>query len=61
MVFKDPMFWMLIASHIIILHIQHEKLEQGDSLPSLDWKAASTLSALLTFFVVFYGGNCYNR
>lgn len=61
MVTSDPVFWGLIALHVYILRKQRELLEQGDSLPELDWKASSMLWSLLTFFVVFYGGHCYNR
>jgi hypothetical protein len=61
MVLSDPIFWMLMAFHMYVLDKQQQMLDEGDSLPKLDWKASTLLSSLLTFFVVFYGGNCYNR
>ena len=61
MVTKDPIYWGLIALHIYILRKQSKLLEEGSSLPDLDWKASSMLWSLLTFFVVFYGGHCYTR
>ena len=61
MVFSEPMFWILMVWHFFILHTQRALLDEGDSLPKLEWKASIMLSSLLTFFVVFYGGNCYSR
>ena len=61
MVAKDPIFWLLQAWHLYWLRCERHLLEAGESLPKLDWKAATMASALLTFFVVFYAGNCYNR
>ena len=50
-----------MALHVYVLQTQQALLEQGSSLPDLDWKASSMLWSLLTFFVVFYGGHCYSR
>jgi len=61
MVVRDPIFWLAISFHTAILFLQKDLLSRGESLPDLDWKASSLLWSLLTFFVVFYGGNCYNR
>ena len=61
LVVRDPVFWAMLIFHFLIIQKQHSLLEQGDSLPDLDWKASSLLWSLLTFFVVFYGGNCFNR
>ena len=30
-------------------------------LPELDWKAAQAMATVLTFFLIFYTGNCYSR
>ena len=46
MVAKDPVFWMLICLHMAILKIQGGLIEQGSSLPDLDWKASSMLASL---------------
>lgn len=61
MVAKDPVFWLLMGVHMYILQKQKALIEEGSSLPALDWKASSMLWSLLTFFVVFYGGHCYAR
>lgn len=61
MVVRDPIFWLMLGFHLAILKIQGQMIERGESLPDLDWKASSMLWSLLTFFVVFYGGNCFNR
>lgn len=61
MVMRDPVFWTMLLFHSFIIYKQQELLAEGDSLPDLNWKASSLLWSLLTFFVVFYGGNCFNR
>ena len=62
MVIKDPVFWFLQAWHVYWLEAEHNALAHSDGgLPNLDWRVATMAMSLLTFFVVFYGGNCYNR
>ena len=62
LVIADPMFWFLIAVHAAILRWEHNLLAAGEEgLPELPWNASTTALSLLTFFVVFYGNNCYAR
>ena len=57
MITRDPIFWMMMTTHIVIVLAQQAAHGQGTELPPLNWKAASTLASLLTFFVVFYGAS----
>ena len=62
MVVYDPMFWLLVVWYIVLVVRQNILLRAGeDGLPVLDWKAALVPTSLLTFFVVFYVSNCYER
>jgi len=62
MVFKDPMFWLLMGIHAWLLYEEKRSVDSGElGWPKLDWRAALVPTSLLTFFVVFYGGNCYTR
>jgi hypothetical protein len=51
--------WILLGAHIGFLytHTYHEDYK----LPHLPWKLTAVPTALLTFFLVFYSGNCYTR
>ena len=57
LLFKSPLFWGLLLSHAVLLAID----SYDDPLPPLDWKIAVLPNGLLTFFLVFYGNNCYTR
>lgn len=62
MIAKDPIFWLMVVLHPCLIYYQALlETTTGTPLPSLDWKASSTIGALLTFFVIFYGGQCYGR
>ena len=62
LVLSDPMFWLLMAVHVLILHRHGMLLEEdGVGLPPLDWEASTIALSLLTFFLVFYGNHCYQR
>lgn len=62
MVFSEPMFYLLLAIHAFMLWEEAKAVDRGEyAWPTLDWKAALVPTSLLTFFVVFYGGNCYTR
>ena len=58
MVAKDPIFWLLMATHCLVMLAQMAAHSQDAELPPLNWKAAATLASLLSFFVVFYGALC---
>jgi len=62
MVATDPLFWFLLVTHVGLLMKQRALLHEGEpGLPTLEWKAALVPTSLLTFFVVFYVSNCYER
>ena len=62
MVASDPMFYFLVFGYVALVMRQNQLLSRGDpGLPILDWKAALVPTSLLTFFVVFYVSNCYER
>ena len=62
MVASDPIFWLLTSVHVVLLIVQRHLLTTGGpGLPVLEWEAAILPVSLLTFFVVFYMGNCYTR
>lgn len=54
-----PVMWLLLSAHIgfLYLHIY----QQDVVMPHLPWKLTAVPTALLTFFLVFYSGNCYAR
>ena len=54
-----PVMWLLMAAHVTLfyLHNYHEEVK----LPKMPWKLTGVPTALLTFFLVFYSGNCYSR
>ena len=41
----------------LYLHVKRQDIE----MPLLDWKIVAVPTGLLTFFLVFYSGNCFNR
>ena len=48
LVFSDPMFWLLLLVHVLILRWEHNLLEAGEpGLPELPWNASSTALSLL--------------
>lgn len=54
-----PVMWMLMAAHVgfYYLHMYRPDVH----MPTLPWKLTGVPTALLTFFLVFYSGNCYTR
>ena len=54
-----PVMWMLMAAHIgfFYLHMYREDIH----MPIMPWKLTGIPMALLTFFLVFYSGNCFAR
>ena len=54
-----PAMWMLMAAHVTFyyLHMYRADVE----MPTLSWKLTGVPTALLTFFLVFYSGNCFSR
>jgi hypothetical protein len=62
LVVADPMFWGLLLVHVCLLLWHGHQLALGnDGLPPLDWGVSQVSLGLLTFFVVFYGNQCYLR
>ena len=55
---KSPAFWLLMSFHATLLVMDRRS---HYSIPFLDKHAASTLTSLLTFFLVFYGSNAFSR
>ena len=60
-VLQSPMFWMLAVIHAALLLTQQYLAANGSGLVPVDWKVATGSLSLLTFFLVFYSGNCYAR
>ena len=59
MVLTRPVIWILVGVHYFFLHIH---LERDDiEMPKLPWAIVGVPTALLTFFLVFYSGNCFAR
>ena len=58
LVFSSPLFWFLMLAHAICLAAYHYLDGQE---PFLDWKAALVPSSLLTFLLVSFGNQCYDR
>ena len=65
-----PVIWLLMAIHcgLLYLHMEHPEIgwvRAADGspigLPLLPGKALTLPNGLLTFFLVFYSGNCYSR
>ena len=55
---QSHIFWLLQSFHIsFILMMDYHK----EWMITLPWSAVQPPLALATFFLVFYGGNCYNR
>ena len=54
-----PAMWLLMAAHITFyyLHMYRDDVQ----MPTLPWKLTAVPTSLLTFFLVFYSGNCYTR
>ena len=51
--------WLLMLSHCAFLYL-HVARPDVD-MPPLPWKLVGVPTSLLTFFLVFYSGNCYTR
>jgi len=54
-----PVMWLLLAAHVgfLYLHMYRADIQ----MPSMPWKLTGVPTSLLTFFLVFYSGNCYTR
>ena len=54
-----PVMWLLMLAHVafLYLHMRRDDIE----MPVLPWKLTAVPTSLLTFFLVFYSGNCYSR
>ena len=59
MVLTRPVIYILVSIHYLFLYMH---LERPDiTMPELDWKICQVPTSLLTFFLVFYSGNCFQR
>ena len=56
MVLSKAPIYVLMAIHIA-LHI----LNRFFDFPRLQWSQVAVVTSLLTFFIVFYGSQCYSR
>ena len=54
-----PVMWLLMLAHVafLYLHMRRDDIE----MPVLPWKLTAVPTSLLTFFLVFYSGNCFQR
>ena len=62
MVLTKPLFWVMTLVNTALL-IWNDTLmyTRGEGLPVLEWEAAVVPMSLLTYFIVFYGSQSYNR
>lgn len=58
LVLVSPLFWFLEAAHALMLYTYHSL---GGEEPLLDWKASVVPCSLLTFLIVTYTSQSYNR
>lgn len=65
LVLVSPIFWVLVVVHAIFLVLKNLRDANGSlmfpNMPPIDWKGVSLASGFLTFFLVFYGSQCYSR
>lgn len=77
MVLTKPIFYFLMVTHVIFLIVgnvpalwkpeyQHvacpnTNVVRCSYLPTLEWTPVTVVTTLLTFFIVFYGNQCYGR
>ena len=59
MVLTRPVIWILVGIHYLFLHLQLER--ENIQMPKLPWPIVAVPTGLLTFFLVFYSGNCFRR
>ena len=59
MVLTRPVIWILVGIHYFFLHLHLER--EDIELPMLPWSIVGVPTSLLTFFLVFYSGNCFAR
>jgi len=60
LVASTPEFWLLLAFHSACHYWAPPPPEDNKAMDHL-WTAALMPSSLVTFLLVFYGGNCYQR
>jgi len=54
-----PAMWMLMAAHVSFFYLHMYRTDVH--MPTLPWKLTAVPTSLLTFFLVFYSGNCFSR
>lgn len=59
MVLTRPVIWILVGIHYFFLHMHLEN--PNIVMPALPWALIGMPTSLLTFFLVFYSGNCFAR
>lgn len=64
-VLKRREFWLFMALHLMIGHLYRdgylEGADQSKALYFMDWNDMKVISAITTFFVVFYSNQIFNR
>lgn len=58
MVLTRPLFWLLVSMETALLVL---KDRYPDDYPELQYGVIGPLVSLLSFFIVFYGNQCYTR
>ena len=63
LVFGRASFWMLLTVHLVLSssELLVRKSMLHTPFPDVDWNVIKTVTALLTFFIVFYTSQCYSR
>jgi hypothetical protein len=62
LVLSDPLFWMLITLHCVLLVLKHRLQDMGRlDMPPIEWKSSTGLVSLISFFLIYYADHCYRR
>jgi len=59
MVLCRPAVWVLVSTHVAFLYLHLYRPEVD--MPPMPWKLVGVPTSLLTFFLVFFSGNCFTR
>ena len=59
MVLCKPIIWLMLFAHVGFFYVHMYRPDID--VPELPWKLIGVPITLLTFFLVFYSGNCFSR
>lgn len=61
LVMSSPLFWFLIMAHLCFLYMYWFLRDHNIDEAALDWKAAIVPSSLLSFMLVTFTNQCFDR